>query len=240
MRQPRIGITVLHRDSANYKNYVQRIQEAGGLPVELAPDSTDLAEATEQLDALLLTGGGDVEPSRYGAAQHSETAGIHRELDEMEIQLVQAARGQELPILAICRGHQLLNVALGGQLHQHIEGDHHRAHSTEGYPSRWHSVRLEGDSRLRELLGKDELEVNSRHHQAVLPETVAPGLRATAFSPDGLVEAMESTDGSWVTSVQWHPERGEVIDRCAPLFEDFVRAASQSRQGAPREALSSS
>jgi putative glutamine amidotransferase len=202
---------------------VRRVQEAGGEPVELAPGAADLAG----LDALLLTGGGDVDPARYGAERHPETAGIHPELDELELRLVQAARAHELPILAICRGHQLLNVALGGQLHQHIEGDVHRAHDSEGCPSRWHSVRIEPGSRLAELLGAGELEVNSRHHQGVLPETLAPSLRATAFSPDGLVEGMESSDGSWVTSVQWHPERDEVIDRFRPLFADFIRAAAR-------------
>ena len=227
MRQPRIGITVLLRDSARYKNYVQRVREAGAEPVELAPDTSGLEAELEHLDGLLLTGGGDVDPARYGAERRPETDGVYPELDDLEIRLVQAARDHELPILAICRGHQLLNVALGGQLLQHIDGDQHRAHSSEGHPSRFHQVRIEGDSRLSMLLGAGELEVNSRHHQAVLPETLAPGLRATAFSPDGLVEAMESIDGSWVTSVQWHPERDEVIDRFIPLFEDFVGAAAR-------------
>ena len=227
MKQPRIGITVLLRDSARYRNYLQRVREAGGEPVELAPEDRELGAGLDQLDGLLLTGGGDVDPARYGAEPHPQTDGIHPELDELEVSLVRAARERELPILAICRGHQLLNVAFGGRLLQHIDGDQHRAHSTEGYPSRFHQVQIEPGSRLRSLLGNDALEVNSRHHQAVLPETIAPGLRATAFSPDGLIEAMESTDGSWVTSVQWHPEREECIDRCAPLFEDFVRAAAR-------------
>lgn len=227
MKPPRIGITVLLRDSTGYKNYVQRVREAGGEPVQLAPGDPGSATELDQLDGLLLTGGGDVDPARYGAERHPETDGIHPDLDDLEVRLVQAARERELPILAICRGHQLLNVALGGQLHQHIDGDHHRAHTSEGYPSRFHQVRIESGSRLGSLLGTDDLEVNSRHHQAVLPETIAPGLRATAFSPDGLIEAMESSDGSWVTSVQWHPEREEVIERCLPLFEDFVRAAAR-------------
>jgi putative glutamine amidotransferase len=225
MKQPRIGISVLLRDSTRYQNYRQRVLEAGADPVEIAPDAGD--SGLDGLDGLLLTGGGDVDPTRYGAERHPQTDGVHPELDALELRLVAAARERDLPILAICRGHQLLNVALGGQLLQHIEGDQHRAHSTEGYPSRWHTVRIEPGSRLASLLGTGELEVNSRHHQAVLPETLAPGLRGTAFSPDGLVEGMEGADGAWMTSVQWHPEREEVIDRCAALFEDFVRAAAR-------------
>ncbi|MGI8551245.1 MAG: gamma-glutamyl-gamma-aminobutyrate hydrolase family protein [Dehalococcoidia bacterium] len=229
MQQPQIGVTVRKHDSNYYKTYLNRISEAGGLPIELAPDEPDSAAQVEQLDGLLLTGGDDVEPSRYGAERHPGTGVANPELDEMELAAVQLALRQGLPILAICRGHQVLNVALGGQLLQHIAGDSHRAHSTYGNPSRWHPVRIEEGCRLQQLFGTTELWVNSRHHQAVLPEMVAPSLRPAAYSPDGLVEAMESPGADWITSVQWHPERDEVIDRCRPLFDDFIRAASRAK-----------
>src|ERR1700693_5541265 len=119
MQQPKIGVTVSRHDSGTFVPYLQRVREAGALPIEIAPGdgSVDL------LDGLLLPGGGDVEPARYGETPHTETDGIRPGLDALEIELVRIARQRRLPILAICRGHQLLNVAFGGKLHQHIEGN---------------------------------------------------------------------------------------------------------------------
>ena len=227
MRLPKIGVTVPRQQSRAFRDYLQRIVEAGGEPVELAPAEPVAAEALSFLDGLLLPGGGDVEPSRYGAAAHPQTSGISPELDGLEIALIRLAREQHLPILAICRGHQVLNVALGGALHQHIDGDGHRAEPGDGFPSRWHEVRIQAGSRLAALLGDGPQLVNSRHHQAVQPEDVAGGLHAVASSPDGFVEAMESLDGAWVVSVQWHPERDEIIERSRPLFGDLLQAAAE-------------
>lgn len=227
MKRPRIGITVPRQQSAAYRDYLQRIVECGGEPVELTPPVPASGPAAPLLAGLLLPGGGDVAPARYGAKAHPETDGIRPELDELELGLVRHARESGIPILAICRGHQLLNVALGGALHQHIDGDGHRARADERYPSRWHEVRIEPGSRLAQLLGAGEQLVNSRHHQAVRPEIMAPELRAVARSRDGFVEAMESRDGAWVVSVQWHPERDEMRLRSRPLFEDLIRAATR-------------
>jgi len=131
-----------------------------------------------------------------------------------------------MPILAICRGHQLLNVALGGALHQHIDGDNHRTQVGDRQPSRWHDIGVEPACRLSALLGEGTHWVNSRHHQAVLLSTLAPELRPVAMSPDGFVEAMESRDGSWIVAVQWHPEREELREQSQALFEDFIEAAT--------------
>jgi putative glutamine amidotransferase len=229
VRVPKIGLTVPRQQSSAYREYRQRIDESGGVAIEVTPQSTPSA-VIAALDGLLLPGGGDVDPARYGEAARPETDGIRPDLDALEVELVRLARERRLPVLAICRGHQLLNVAFGGSLHQHIAGDAHRAEEGEGHPSRWHTVRIAPESRLAGLLGPGELRVNSRHHQAVLPERLAPGLRAVAWSPDGLVEGMEPQDGSWLLAVQWHPERAEVIDRCRPLFDAFVDAALERRE----------
>jgi putative glutamine amidotransferase len=142
---------------------------------------------------------------------------------------------QDLPVLAICRGHQLLNVALGGSLLQHIEGDYHRAHKEGDMPSRWHSITVEPDSRLGSIYGRADMEVNSRHHQAVLPAMLAPPLRAVAYSPDGVIEAVESSTHAWAVGVQWHPERLEsehagFADRNTALFQALVVATQHVKE----------
>jgi putative glutamine amidotransferase len=235
VRVATIGVSVPRQQSSAFKDYLQRIAEAGGEPVEITPDA-HAAAVIDSLDGLLLPGGGDVEPARYGAQADPRTDGIRPDLDALELELVRLARGRALPILAICRGHQLVNVAFGGALHQHIEDDGHRSQQTDEppyrWPSRWHPVRIEPDSRLAALLGTPELTVNSRHHQAIRFEILAPGLHAVAFSPDGFVEASEPDDGSWLLSVQWHPERAEVIESCRPLFDGLLRAARERMDAA--------
>jgi len=232
--RPRVGITRWEDVPAErFADYCDRVREAGGEPVELAAGG-----AIDGLDALVLTGGVDIAPERYGQTPHPTVKRTDPARDAFEIEVLQDAIALDLPVLAICRGHQLLNVAFGGRLLQHIEDGNHRAdfHSPTA-PSRWHKVRLEPGSRARRLLGADEIEVNSRHHQAVLAETLAPGLIATAYSPDGLVEAVESAEHRWVLGVQWHPERLEpehagFAERSRPLFAALVAEARAVREPA--------
>jgi putative glutamine amidotransferase len=233
--RPRIGITRWEDVLAErFADYCDRVRNGGGEPIELNSD----VEAVE-FDGLVLTGGIDVCPERYGETPHPTVKRTDAARDAFEIALIESALARDLPVLAICRGHQLLNVAFGGRLLQHIEDGSHRADfHAPAAPSRWHAVRLEPDSRLRELFGVDEMEVNSRHHQAVLPETLAPGLVATAFSPDGLVEGIESARHRWVIGVQWHPERLEpehpgFHERSRPLFEALVAEARAVRELVP-------
>ena len=232
---PRIGVTRWEDiPGERFDAYCDRVREAGGEPVVLGgPDANPAG-----LDGLVLTGGLDVDPDRYGEARHPKVKQTDPARDELELRFLRQALAADLPVLAICRGHQLLNVAFGGRLLQHIESNAHRAdYRAEGFPSSWHTVRIVAGSRLHEICGAEEREVNSRHHQAVLPETLAPGLEAVAFSPDGLVEGVVSREHRWVTGVQWHPELPEAghpgfAERMRPLFAAFVEEARRVREPA--------
>ena len=228
--RPRIGVTRWEDvPGERIEYYWQRIDEAGGEPLDLRGVETDVST----LDGLVLTGGLDIDPSRYGQESHPRTKCAETARDAYELDLLHRALAADLPALAICRGVQLLNVALGGSLLQNIETANHRAdYRTEGMPSRWHSVRLVSGSRLHELLGVEEMEVNSRHHQGVLAEMVAAGLTAVATSPDGVVEAVESDVHRWVVGVQWHaerlePEHPDFAKLSRPLFQAFVAAVTR-------------
>ncbi len=234
--RPRIGVTRWEDiPGERIEDYWERVDEAGGEAVDLQDVDVSIAS----LDGLILTGGLDIDPKRYGQEPHERTKIAERARDDYEVTLLRAALDADLPVLAICRGSQVLNVAMGGRLLQNVETSNHRAdYKSEGYPSRWHSVRLEAGSRLRELYASDEMEVNSRHHQGVLLEMVAPGLTAAALSPDGVVEATESTAHTWVIGVQWHPERVEAehphfLREQRALFAAFVGAAKRQPENAP-------
>jgi putative glutamine amidotransferase len=197
------------------ESYWRSLREAGLDPIDLCEPGASLQGSA----GLLLTGGRDIDPARYGETLHSETDEPNAERDELEFRLLVAALTQDMPVLAICRGHQLVNVAMGGSLQQHIEGNGHRALDDAGAGSRWHDVSIEPRSRLHGWLGAGRTRVNSRHHQGVTPERLAPGLRIAALSPDGFVEAVESERHSWIVGVQWHPERLE------PDADGFVAAS---------------
>jgi putative glutamine amidotransferase len=172
---------------------------------------------------LVLTGGVDVDPKRYGEKRGPKTDRPHRERDEQEFVLLMQALDRDIPVLCICRGHQLLNVAFGGSVLQDIDGGGHRW--LEGGTSSWHEVTLEPGTRLAGVYGDGALlQVNSRHHQGVTVDRLARALAATAFSHDGYVEGLESTEHRWVMGVQWHPERPEMHPASDPLFAAFVAA----------------
>lgn len=190
--------------------YPAAVERAGGLPL-IVPPLSSVAEAATLLaaaSALLLTGGEDVDPDRYDAPRHPKLGAIDPVRDATEIALVGAARERALPTLAICRGIQLLNVALGGSLVQDIPSERPSTvpHDTDGpRDTRLHDVEVQPGSRLARALGTTRLSVNSLHHQAV--DRVAEGLRATAWAPDGIIEGLEwDGPGWWAVAVQWHPE----------------------------------
>ncbi len=210
--------------------YLGAIQQAGGVPVILPPQlsSASLARLLRGLDGLLLTGGGDIDPALFGEAPHATLSEVAPVRDTLESSAVQVALERRLPILAICRGIQLLNVALGGTLFQDVGTDPgtqlvHSQREPRDQPT--HKVRLQAGSRLAETLGTDELEVNSMHHQAV--KTLGAGLSAVAWAPDQIIEGVEVTDSSrFVLGVQWHPE--ELCGDSEParrLFAALVRSA---------------
>ncbi|GAA1759336.1 gamma-glutamyl-gamma-aminobutyrate hydrolase family protein [Luedemannella helvata] len=196
--------------------YSRSVREAGGLPVLVASDDPDPG-IVGRLDGLVLTGGSDVDPARYGAAAHPRTAVVTRR-DDAELLLLRAAVAADLPVLGVCRGMQLMVVAAGGRLHQHLPdvpglAEHRR---TDGrYAS--HVVRILDGTRCRDILGA-ELEVNSHHHQGVAD---AGGLKIAALAPDGLVEAVEDPGRAFHLAVQWHPE--DTPDK--RLFAALVAAA---------------
>ena len=208
--------------------YVDVVRMAGGVPVILPPVAEEVPEALGAVRGLILSGGGDVDPAHYGGARHDANYGISLERDQFELALARAAvEHATLPVLCICRGVQLLNVALGGDLIAHIP-DHfgeqviHRNERRLPVP---HPVRLDPESRIARILGATELTVQSVHHQAV--GALGRGLRAVAWSEDGVIEAIESDRHAFVIGVQWHPELDALSDRRAlGLFEAFVGRAN--------------
>jgi len=216
-------------------DYLRSVELAGGIPVVLAPSGPALHPGClDRLDGLILSGGVDISSDLYDKALQSSAKRAHLERDEFELLLLRAAFQRDLPVLGICRGCQMLNVARGGTLIQdlpslvgtsvsHDDPDRPRVEVA-------HSVKLVSGTRLASLLGSAELEVNSFHHQAV--ERLGDGLVETAFAPDGVIEGVELPGAGFVLGVQWHPEafwRKPV--RFGALFRGLIEAAS-CRQGA--------
>jgi putative glutamine amidotransferase len=205
-------------------SYSQAIAAAGGLPVVLPPiDLPGIEPLLGQLAGVCLSGGPDLDPAAYGAAPDPRLGPTWPDLDAYELALARRADALDVPLLAICRGMQTLNVARGGTLHQHLDG--HRQPLPGERPS--HAVDVAPDGRLRALAGVRRIEVNSFHHQAI--DVAGAGLRPVAWAPDGVVEAVESAGPRFVLGVQWH---AETLDRGGPhhrLFEALVAAA----QGEP-------
>lgn len=185
---------------ARFGEFVER---AGGVPIYADHHAAPGALA-DHVDAVVINGGGDVAPERYGATRHRRTHDVEERRDEFEIELVRAAADRGVPVLGVCRGIQLVNVALGGTLVQHVPDAVGRDHMRDdALDQRVHEVALAPGSRLAALYGRDRLRVNSLHHQAV--DRPGPGLRVTATAVDGTVEGLESRDGR-ILGVQWHPE----------------------------------
>jgi len=215
--RPRIGITtsLLHGDEY-YIPYLRAVEGVGAEPVNLPAGTATLPE----IDGLLLPGGWDVDPSRYGEEPDPKLGPIDKELDDTELRLFTQARDRGLPVMGICRGQQVINVAMGGSLIQHLEGHEVRAY---GRSHLAHAIEVDPGSELGRAAGEDEIRVNSFHHQAI--DKLAPGLTQTARDDDGTIEGVETSDGL-IVAVQCHPEELTVdLPWAKRLFERFVDRA---------------
>jgi len=225
----RPGMHVLRDD------YLRSVEQAAAIPMIIPPSSAEHAPAIlDRLDGLLLSGGVDVDPALFGQDPHRELRRVDRKRDDLELALTREALRRDLPILAICRGIQVLNVAAGGTLVQHLPSEvsgGERHDRPEPRSRRVHQVDVEPGTRLHQILGESTISVNSFHHQAV--DRIGKGLRASARCPDdGVVEALEMRDRRFVVGVQWHPETFWNAERSfQPLFDAHAEAI---REGATR------
>jgi putative glutamine amidotransferase len=217
-RRPLIGITSYEPEEVHAgvwffsaalipSTYVSAIAQAGGRPVILPPLDDGVEETLDALDGLLFSGGEDLDPDHYGAERHPETKGVHEARDRAELILLAAALERDMPVLAVCRGSQIMNVALGGDLVQHVPelvGHEEHRHTPGTFAD--HDVRVDPASRLGRVLG-DHAPVKSHHHQGF--GRLGEGLREAAWADDGLVEGLEDPDRRFALGVLWHPEEGD-------------------------------
>jgi putative glutamine amidotransferase len=204
--------------------YVKAIEKAGGRPLVVPPSEEAIEETLAVLDGILFSGGSDLDPELYGAELHPETTGVRADRDRAEMALLTAALERDMPVLAVCRGSQVLNVALGGDLVQHLPDEiGHEGHRHT--PGDWsdHEVKLEPESRVGGLLG-ERAPVKSHHHQGY--GRIGEGLREAGWADDGTVEALEDPSKRFTVGVLWHPEEGEDM----ALFEELVKEAGEYRQ----------
>jgi putative glutamine amidotransferase len=205
-------------------DYVNAVQDAGGRPLLVPPVEDGVEETLEALDGIVFTGGSDLDPAEYGEEAHPETFGIRKDRDRAELALLSAALERDLPVLGICRGIQVLNVARGGDLHQHLPelvGHERHKHDPPGTFVD-HEVAIEPETKLAALLG-DVHGVKSHHHQGL--RRLGEGLVEAARADDGTVEAIEDPSRRFALGVLWHPEAGENMR----LFEALVREAAAYR-----------
>lgn len=245
-RRPLIGLSIGgdQRHPAYLRmrrTYPRAIEQAGGLPLLLPPmeDAEALREAVQLLDGMVFPGGPDVAPAHYGVGEVHPTTCVDDALDGLELALAAWATSSELPTLGICRGQQLLNVALGGTLIQDLPSHQPESEVVHAQPASrsalTHDLTLDPTSRLADVLGVQQCRVNSFHHQAV--DRLGRGLRPVAWSPDGVVEGVESDEHPWLLAVQFHPE--ELVGFHQPsqrLFRALVDACRDRSRRQPASA----
>jgi putative glutamine amidotransferase len=231
--RPLVGITTYVEDAAwgHWQleaalipyDYVRAIERAGGRALLVPPDPGGVEETLDALDGLLFSGGNDLDPKSYGAEAHAETTGTKPERDRGELALLEGALARDMPMLAVCRGFQVLNVARGGDLVQHLPDavGHEQHRAVKGVFSE-HDVKIDDASRLGSIVG-EHAPVKSHHHQGV--GRVGEGLREAAWADDGTVEALEDPEKRFTVGVLWHPEAGEDMK----LFEALVAEAAAYR-----------
>ncbi|MBX0328949.1 gamma-glutamyl-gamma-aminobutyrate hydrolase family protein [Oscillochloris sp. ZM17-4] len=242
MKRPIIGVSCMNARDAHDSDlmavrptYLRAIEAAGGVPLLIhLTDDLDVVRSLYALcDGVLLPGGIDVDPARYGEEPIPELGEVDRQRDEVEIALARWTRDDKKPLMGICRGIQVINVAFGGTLYQDIPSqlaetfDHQANTKMRQYDVLTHGIALEPDSWLAERLSRDEVMGNTMHHQAV--KDLAPGMRVVGRAPDGVVEAMEGTGEQFVVAVQCHPEHlwASAETRWLRVFEGFVAACNR-------------
>ncbi|MFP6740593.1 MAG: gamma-glutamyl-gamma-aminobutyrate hydrolase family protein [Alphaproteobacteria bacterium] len=233
---PLIGLTLDSEDPGGYsnqpwyalrRNYFTSLRRAGGLPVALPHEPDDVAAYLDRLDGLVVTGGAfDVDPALFGAAERHKTVVLKTRRTEFELAICRAAHDRDLPMLGICGGQQLMNVAFGGSLIQHIPATvagalAHEQPNPRDEPG--HSVDVAPGTLLHRIVEADALPVNSAHHQAV--DAVAPGMMVDAVAPDGVIEGIEDPGQRFCLGVQWHPEY-TISEGDARIFDAFIAAAA--------------
>jgi putative glutamine amidotransferase len=232
MTKPIIGIgsDVAHKDGQRdrafaYTTYTEALRRAGAVPLVIPPQPENAAQIVEELDGLLLAGGDDCDPRAYGEQPHPTVEPMDRQRQSNELALARAARERGIPTLGICLGVQVMNVAAGGTLIQDIasEVETEIDHASEPSDRHRHGVLVEKGTRLAAIVGNQELNVNSSHHQAI--RNVGQGLRVTAHAPDGVIEGLEDPSHPFYVGVQWHPEDMSSERSAAALFGAFVDAA---------------
>lgn len=230
---PIVALSAYERNGEPFSlapEYAAAVCRAGGLPVLFPPQCPGGLDFIRRCDALVLTGGGDISPDFYGAAADESIHAVHPDRDAAEIGLARAAIAQGLPLLGICRGMQILNVALGGTLHLDLPKTvgTYVPHRSNSHAPVAHSVEILAGSTLARILGKNQACISSWHHQAVA--VLAPGLRASAQAADGVIEAVEMTENPDVLAVQWHPEHTCADDPAQQaLFRWLVERARRGR-----------
>lgn len=232
--RPLIGITTYGRDERGRytlpSEYVSAVQRAGGLPLLIPPLPDNAAQYLALVDGLVLAGGGDIDPQRYGGKRPETLYSIDAERDALELALARAVIEQRQPTLAICRGMQIVNVCLGGTLIEHLPDEVgeqvlHRKPPREPTP---HPVSLKPGTRLAGIMGATEMSPMSWHHQAI--RRMAPGFEAVAHAPDGTIEAAELASHPWLIAVQWHPELSAHQDPAQQRLFDALVAAAKERK----------
>jgi putative glutamine amidotransferase len=204
-------------------DYVHAVERAGGRPLLVPPSSEGVDETLDAVDALILSGGADLDPESYGEQPHPETFGVHPERDAAELALVTRALDRDMPVLGICRGMQLLNVLRGGTLDQHLSDSIDvRPHRADDSTFGMHEVLTVPGSLVAGIVG-ERMTVHSHHHQGV--DRVGEGLIASAHAHDGVVEAIEDSSRRFCLGVLWHPD-ADPVGAGAPLFTALVRAAA--------------
>ena len=230
--KPIIGIT-FSSSSISGKYYIRAIKEFGGIPRKLYSGISE--DAYTDIDGLLLTGGPDIDPVHYDEERH-ETTDINAARDKLELSLYKWAIEKDLPVFGICRGIQIMNVAIGGSLYQDIPSQftYRLTHKVlVNKDDSWHDIKIQSGSLLNQITGDTTAQVNSRHHQSL--KVIGEGFTVTAQSNDGIIEAIEDRSKRFMLGVQYHPERmfkasdsSELREHAAKLFEAFIEAASAS------------